>query len=270
VNLGCIDGLVHASELSWKRNVKPREVVKKGASVNVRVIGLDKEKNRVSLSIKQTLPDPWSVVPETFTEGQSVKGSVTNVTDFGVFVEVDDGVEGLIHIGDLSWKRIKHPKEVLSKGEDVEVKILEIDPEKQRMSLGYKQLHDPWIGIEDKYSKGQDLPVKVVRLADFEAFVEIEEGIEGLIHISQLSTKRVETPGEVLTQGQSITARVIEINPAERKMRLSISAIEGEGERKKRNEEKKKREVEAKKRQAEVQEENNITIGDVFKDVLNQ
>src|SRR6056297_83765 len=270
VNLGCIDGLVHASELSWKRNVKPREVVKKGASVNVRVIGLDKEKNRVSLSIKQTLPDPWSVVPETFTEGQSVKGSVTNVTDFGVFVEVDDGVEGLIHIGDLSWKRIKHPKEVLSRGEMVEVKILNIDSERQRMSLGYKQLNDPWLGIEDRYSKGQDLPVKVVRLADFGAFVEIEEGIEGLIHISQLSTKRVETPGEVLTQGQSITARVIEINPAERKMRLSISAIEGEGERKKRNEEKKKREVEAKKRQAEVQEENNITIGDVFKDVLNQ
>jgi small subunit ribosomal protein S1 len=138
------------------------------------------------------------------------------------------------------------------------------------MSLGYKQLNDPWLGIEDRYEKGQDLPVKVVRLADFGAFVEVEEGVEGLVHISQLSTGRVETPGDVLEEGQEITARVIEIKPEERKMRLSISAIEGEEQRKKRNEEKKKREAEAKQRQAEIEEENNITIGDVLKDVLNQ
>ncbi len=270
VNIGCIDGLVHASELSWKRNVKPRELYKRGDTVKVKIIGLDKEKNRVSLSIKQTLPDPWTTVTDNFQDGETVKGKVTNVTDFGVFVEVADGIEGLIHIGDLSWKRIKHPKEVLSRGEMVEVKILNIDSERQRMSLGYKQLNDPWLGIEDRYEKGQDLPVKVVRLADFGAFVEVEEGVEGLVHISQLSTGRVETPGDVLEEGQDITARVIEINPEERKMRLSISAIEGEEQRKKRNEDKKKREAEAKQRQAEIEEENNITIGDVFKDVLNQ
>ena len=211
VNLGPIDGLVHVTELSWKRNVKPKDVMKKGETVKAKVIGIDEDKNRVSLSIKQTQPDPWTLVPERFKEGDLVKGTVTNVTDFGVFVEVDDGVEGLIHIGDLSWKRIKHPREVLKKGQAVEVSVMEIDPDKQRMSLGYKQLHDPWIGIEEKYSKGQDIEVKVVRLADFGAFVQVEEGIEALIHISQLSTRRVETPKEVLAEGQDVTARVIEI-----------------------------------------------------------
>lgn len=270
INLGPIDGLVHVTELSWKRNVKPKDVLKKGEKVRAKVIGVDEEKNRVSLSIRQTQPDPWTLVPEKFKINDLVKGIVTNVTDFGVFVEVDDGVEGLVHIGDLSWKRIKHPKEVLKKGQLVEVNIMEIDPEKQRMSLGYKQLHDPWMGIEGKYAKGQDIEVKVVRLADFGAFVQVEEGIEALIHISQLSTKRVETPKEVLEEGQEVTARIIEINPSERRMRLSISAIHEESLKKKREIEKKKRQSEVQKQQVVQQEETSVTIGDVFKDVLNQ
>ena len=226
VNVGPIDGLVHMSELSWKRNIKPKEMVKKGDPVSVKVIGIDRENNRVSLSIKQTQEDPWTTASSRWSRNDRTKGLVTNVTEFGAFVEVEPGIEGLIHIGDLSWTRIKHPRDVLRKGQDVEVLVLDVDMEKKRMSLGYKQLNDPWDGIADRYSKGQDLTVKVVRLAEFGAFVEIEEGVEGLIHISQLSTKRVDKPGDVLTEGQEVLARVTEINPPERRMRLSISALE--------------------------------------------
>ena len=275
VNLGPIDGLVHISELSWKRNIKPKEVAKKGDTVKAKVIGIDKENNRISLSIKQTQPDPWTLVEENWKSGDRAKGLVTNVTNFGVFVEVEPGIEGLIHIGDLSWARIKHPREVLKKGQEVEVIVLEVDAEKKRMSLGYKQLHDPWAGIEDRYSKGQDLTVKVVRLEDFGAFVEVEEGVEGLIHISQLSTKRVDKPEDVLSEGEEILARVIEINPAERRMRLSISALYEEEIRKQREEERKKKQSQKEeehkhKQQTFHEEEPSITIGDVLKDILNK
>ena len=226
VNVGPLDGLVHVSEVSWQRSSKSRETYKKGDAVKVKVIGIDKENNKISLSIRQAQGNPWDTVMERWQKDQQTKGVVTNVTDFGAFVEVEPGIEGLIHIGDLSWSRIKHPREVLHKGQEVETIVLEIDPEKKRMSLGYKQLHDPWKGIEERYTKGQDITVKVVRLADFGAFVEIEKGVEGLIHISQLSTHRVEKPGDVLQEGQEVTARVLEVNPAERRIRLSISAIE--------------------------------------------
>lgn len=228
VNVGPLDGLVHISELSWQRSGKTHEELKKGDTVKVKVIGIDQEHNKISLSIRQALGDPWDSVNEHWTKGQQTKGVVTNVTDFGAFVEVEPGIEGLIHIGDLSWTRIKHPRDVLHKGQEVEVVVLEIDQEKRRMSLGYKQLNDPWKGIEERYTKGQDLTVKVVRLADFGAFVEIEKGVEGLIHISQLSTHRVEKPGEILTEGQEVKARVLEVNPTDRRIRLSISAIEAE------------------------------------------
>ncbi|ADE57147.1 MULTISPECIES: 30S ribosomal protein S1 [Aminobacterium] len=276
INLGPIDGLVHISELSWKRNVKPKEVVKKGETVKVKVIGIEQENNRVSLSIKQTQPDPWSIVEENWKIGDKASGVVTNVTDFGAFVEVGPGIEGLIHIGDLSWARIKHPRDVLKKGQNVEVVVLDVDAEKKRMSLGYKQLNDPWTGIEERYTKGQDITVKVVRLADFGAFVEVEEGVEGLIHISQLSTKRVDKPEDVLSEGEEVLARVIEINPAERRMRLSISALFEEEIRKNREEEKKKRlaqkaeESRQKQQPTFHEEEPSITIGDVLKDFLNR
>lgn len=226
VNVGPMDGLVHMSELSWKRNIKPKEMFRKGDPVKVKVIGIDREKNRLSLSIKQTQDDPWLSAADRWKANDRATGVVTNVTDFGAFIEVEPGIEGLIHIGDLSWTRIKHPRDVLRKGQEVEVVVLDVDMEKKRMSLGYKQLNDPWADVATRYSKDQDIQVKVVRLADFGAFVEIEEGVEGLIHISQLSTRRVEKPGDVLAEGQEVTARVIEINPAERRMRLSISALE--------------------------------------------
>ncbi|SMG08424.1 30S ribosomal protein S1 [Dethiosulfovibrio salsuginis] len=273
VNLGPIDGLVHISELSWHRNAKPKDIVKKGDTVKVKVIGIDHDHNRISLSMRQTETDPWDTVEERWKPGEKTVGTVTNVTDFGAFVEVEPGIEGLVHIGDLSWARIKHPKEVVKKGQELETVVLSVDPVKKRLSLGYKQLNDPWNGIEDRYSKGQDLPVTVVRLADFGAFVELEKGVEGLIHISQLSNKRVDKPGDVLAEGQEITARIIEVNPNDRRIRLSLSALE-EGDKRERPAQAaggRRKKSDSEKPVSNFQsEEGPITLGDAFGDIFDR
>ena len=238
VNLGEMDGLVHVTELTWKRNVKIRDMFKKGDKVMVKVIGFEKEtdkatkreKDRISLSIKQVTGDPWDTITERIHVGDKITGTVTNLTEFGAFVELEPGIEGLVHVGDITWARIKKPRDVLKKGQELEVLVLEVDTEKRRISLGCKQLHDPWSDIDKRYLPGTDIPVRVVRLADFGAFVEVEPGVEGLIHISQLSRKRVEKPGDVLKEQQEITARVLEVNPTDRRMRLSLSALEPEPE----------------------------------------
>ena len=226
VTIGSMDGLVHVSEITWKRNVRIRDLYKKGDKVTVKVIGMDKDKDRISLSIKQVQGDPWDTIGERIHKNDVMKGAITNLTEFGAFVELEPGIEGLIHIGDISWARIQKPRDVFRKGQEVEVLVLDVDTTKRRISLGYKQLNDPWRDIDKKYSIGQDINVKVVRLAEFGAFVEVEEGVEGLIHISQLSTKRVEKPGDVLKEGQEVLARVIEVSPSQRRMRLSLSALE--------------------------------------------
>ncbi len=230
VTLGTMDGLVHVTEITWKRNFKMRELFKKGDKVTVKVIGIDREHDRISLSIKQVTGDPWDNVTERIHQGDTVKGVVTNMTDFGAFVEIEPGIEGLIHVGDISWTRIRRPRDVLKRGQEVEALVLEIEPEKKRISLGCKQLNDPWKDIEQRYQAGQDIPVKVVRLADFGAFVQVEEGVEALIHISQLSRKHVGKPGEILSEGQEVTARILEVDPSQRRMRLSLSALEPEPE----------------------------------------
>jgi small subunit ribosomal protein S1 len=232
VNLGVIEGLVHVTELSWQRNAKTKDIVSKGDKVQVKVTGIDREKNRISLSIRQTLPDPWEAVSERWQKDTETEGTVTNMTDFGAFVEIEPGVEGLIHIGDLSWSRIKHPKEILKRGQKVNVVILDVDMERKRISLGYKQLNDPWQDIAARFAKDSDVTVKVIRLADFGAFVELEPGVEGLIHISQLSRQRVEKPGDVLHIGEEVTARILEVDPATRRIRLSLKALQPEEERK--------------------------------------
>lgn len=226
VNLGEMDGLVHLTEITWKRSFKLKDMFKKGDKVTVKVIGIEKDKDRISLSIKQVSGDPWDTVGERIHKGDVIHGAVTNLTDFGAFVELEPGIEGLVHVGDISWARIKKPRDVLKRGQELDVLVLDVDLEKKRISLGCKQLNDPWNDIDKKYLAGQDIPVKVVRLADFGAFVEVEEGVEALIHISQLSRKRVEKPGDVLTEGQEVTARVLEVNPEQRRMRLSLSALE--------------------------------------------
>ncbi|MDR0648719.1 MAG: S1 RNA-binding domain-containing protein [Synergistaceae bacterium] len=231
VNLGTIEGLVHITELSWQRNAKAKEMLAKGDKVQVKVIGIDREKNRISLSIRQTLPDPWDTVAERWPKDTETEGPVTNMTDFGAFVEIEPGVEGLIHIGDLSWGRIRHPKELLKRGQRVKVVILDVDLERRRISLGYKQLNDPWKDIAERFTKNSDVTVKVIRLADFGAFVELESGVEGLIHISQLSRQRVEKPGDVLQVGQEITARILEVDSNARRIRLSLKALQPEEEK---------------------------------------
>ena len=226
VTIGAMDGLVHVSEITWKRNVRIRDLYKKGDKVTVKVIGIDKEKDRISLSIKQVEGDPWDTVSERIHKDDVMRGPITNLTEFGAFVELEPGIEGLVHIGDISWARIQKPRDVFRKGQEIEVLVLDVDTVKRRISLGYKQLNDPWREIDKRYAVGQDITVKVVRLAEFGAFVEVEEGVEALIHISQLSTKRVEKPGDVLKEGQEVVARVIEVNPSQRRMRLSLSALE--------------------------------------------
>jgi small subunit ribosomal protein S1 len=231
VNLGVIEGLIHITELAWQRNAKAKDIVGKGDTVKVKVIGIDREKNRISLSIRQTLPDPWENVSERWPKDTETEGAVTKKTVIGACVELEPGVEGLIHIGDLSWSRIKHPKEVLKRGQKVRVVVLDVDTERKRISLGFKQLNDPWRDIESRYSKDQDVPVKVIRLADFGAFVELEPGIEGLIHISQLSRARVEKPGDVLKVGQEVTARILEVDSPTRRIRLSLKSREQDDEK---------------------------------------
>ena len=230
VNLGEMDGLVHVTELTWKRNVKIRDMFKKGDKVTVKVTAINHEKDRISLSIKQVTGDPWDTADQRIHKGDVVKGTITNLTEFGAFMEIEPGIEGLIHVGDISWARIARPRDVFKRGQEVEALVLDIDMEKKRISLGYKQLHDPWAGIAERYAKGQDVNVKVVRLADFGAFVEVEPGVEALIHISQLSRKRIEKPADVLQEGQEVTARVLEVNPEQRRMRLSLAALEPEPE----------------------------------------
>ena len=226
VNLGEMDGLVHLTEITWKRSFKLKDMFKKGDKVTVKVIGIERDKDRISLSIKQVSGDPWDTVGERIHKDDVMNGTVTNLTDFGAFVELEPGIEGLVHVGDISWTRIKKPRDVLKRGQELEVLVLDVDTEKRRISLGCKQLHDPWSDIDKKYLPGQDIAVKVVRLADFGAFVEVEEGVEALIHISQLSRRRVDKPGDVLTEGQEVTARVLEVSPEQRRMRLSLSALE--------------------------------------------
>ena len=289
VNLGALEGLVHITELAWQRNAKIKYLAEKGDKVKVKVIGIDREKNKISLSIRQTLPDPWEDVTARWSKGTKAEGTVTNLTDFGAFVELEPGIEGLIHIGDLSWGRIKHPKEVLKKGQKVDVIVLEVKTEEKRISLGYKQLNDPWLGIEARLVKDSDITVKVVRLADsLGAFVEIEPEIEGLIHISQLSRQRVEKPQDVLSVGQEVTARILEVDPAARRIRLSIKALQPEEERERRprdenapqeQRERRPRREDSPRRQREPRsapqpsmptEEMSVSVGDILKHQMEQ
>jgi small subunit ribosomal protein S1 len=271
VDLGPVEGLVHISELSWSKNVKPRDVVKKGSKVKVKVLHIDPEQEKISLSIKQTEPDPWEVIGESVKPGDKIHGRITNTVDFGAFVEIKPGVEGLIHISDISWGHIDHPREVLKKGQDIEVQVLDIDLDQKRISLGYKQLHDPWSTIMERYQQGQDVTVRVVKIVDFGAFVEIESGIEGLIHISQISRRHIDDVSKVLKKGDEVKARILEIDPNEKRIRLSIKALEEEEKEQVQREEKaegKSRVTENKNNNVQQTEEDGaiVTIGDVLRD----
>ncbi|MCC7406243.1 MAG: 30S ribosomal protein S1 [Bdellovibrionales bacterium] len=223
-----IEGLIHVSEMSWTKRVKhPSQIVKVGDEVNVQVLEVDRENRRISLGMKQLEPNPWVELKESYAPGTIIEGEVKSVTDFGVFVGIEEGIDGLVHISDFSWtKRINHPSEVYKKGDRVRAVVLGVDIENERFSLGIKQLEaDPWASIEDKYPIGSQRDVKVVKLADFGVFVELESDIEGLIHISELSTKRVEKPDEVVQVGDVVKAEIISIDRDARKIGLSAKLV---------------------------------------------
>jgi small subunit ribosomal protein S1 len=230
-----VEGLVHISEMSWTQRVKhPSKVVAIGDVVEVVVLDVDRANKRISLGMRQAEPNPWNFIEERYPVGTRVEGRVRNLADFGAFVELEEGIDGLIHISDMSWtKRVRHPSELLKKGEKVEAIVLHVDKANHRISLGLKQIQqDPWqAAVPEKYRVGMDVKGKVVRTTDFGAFVELEDGVEGLLHVSELSHDRVNKPEDVVQVGQELILKVIKLDPEERKIGLSLRAfIEGQGE----------------------------------------
>lgn len=224
-----VEGLVHVSEISWtKRVVKASDVLSVGDTVEAVVLNVNKEQQKIALGIRQAEVNPWELVQQRYPIGSRVKGKVRNFTNYGAFVELEEGVDGMIHISDMSWtKKVTHPSEILKKGEEVEAVVLEVDPVQQRISLGLKQAQeDPWTGITSRYKIGQKVKGKVTKLTSFGAFVELEPNIEGLVHISQVSEQRVTRIRDVLQPGQEVEARVIKIDPVERRIGLSIKAAQ--------------------------------------------
>ncbi|MEK6660432.1 MAG: 30S ribosomal protein S1 [candidate division NC10 bacterium] len=230
-----IEGLVHISEMSWTQRVKhPSKVVSVGDPVEVMILDVDQVNKRISLGMRQTEPNPWLFVEERYPVGTRVEGTIRNLTDFGAFVELEEGIDGLIHVSDMSWtKRIRHPSEVLKRGDKVEAVVLHVDKTNRRISLGLKQSQpDPWQStVPDKYRVGMDVRAKVVRLADFGAFVELEDGVEGLLHVSELSHERVAKPEDIVSVGNELTLKIIKLDAEERKLGLSLRAyLDGQSE----------------------------------------
>ena len=223
-----VEGLIHVSEMSWSKKVKhPSKVLTVGQEVECQVLGIDQEAHRISLGLKQVESNPWNELAEKYPVGSKIKGKVRNLTEFGAFVEVEEGIDGLIHISDLSWtKRVKHPSEVLKKGDTVEAVVLNIDAENQRLSLGLKQLAtDMWDEFFSHHKVNDIVQGKVVRVTNFGAFVELHEGIEGLVHVSELDEKRIEKPEEAVKVGDIYAMKIIKINEGEKKIGLSIKAV---------------------------------------------
>jgi small subunit ribosomal protein S1 len=223
-----IEGLIHVSEMSWSKKVKhPSKILTVGQEVECQVLGMDQEAHRISLGLKQVEANPWLELVEKYPVGSKIKGQVRNLTEFGAFVEVEEGIDGLIHISDLSWtKRVKHPSEILKKGDVVDAVVLNIDAENQRLSLGLKQLAtDIWDEFFAHHKAGDIVEGRIIRLTNFGAFVELHEGIEGLVHISELDEKRIERPEEQFKVGDAFAMKIVKINETERKIGLSIKAV---------------------------------------------
>jgi len=222
-----VEGLIHVSELSWtKRITRPSDVLSQGQLIEAVVLGVNKEEQKISLGVRQLEPNPWDVIEHKYVIGSRVKGKIRNMTAYGAFVELEEGIDGMIHVSDLSWTRkINHPSEVLKKNDEVEAIVLDIDKVNQRISLGVKQLDsDPWKEIDQKYKIGDLVHGKVTKLASFGAFVQLQDDIDGLVHISQLSEEHVAKVKDVLKVGQEVEARVIKVDKAERRIGLSIKA----------------------------------------------
>jgi small subunit ribosomal protein S1 len=229
IDLGGIDGLLHIIDMSWGRITSPNDILKVGDAVQVKVLKFDREKERISLGYKQLLPDPWQSVAERFPMDSRVRGKVVSLTDYGAFIEIEAGVEGLVHVTEMTWsKRLKHPSKLLSIGQEVEAVVLEVDSDNRRVSLGIKQISpDPWETLPGRYHVGSRVSGKVRSLTDFGAFVEIEDGIDGLVHVSDISwTKRIKHPSDVLKKGQQVDAVITNIDVENRRLSLSIKDLE--------------------------------------------
>ena len=216
-----VEGLIHVSEMSWSKKVKhPSKILTVGQEVECQVLGLDQEAHRISLGLKQVEQNPWEQLVEKYPIGSKIKGKVRNLTEFGAFVEVEEGIDGLIHISDLSWtKRVKHPSEMLKKGDTVEAIVLNIDAENQRLSLGLKQLAtDIWDEFFTHHKVGDIVEGKIARLTNFGVFVELAEGIEGLVHVSELDEKRIEKPEDAVKVGDVMPMKIIKVNEEEKKV----------------------------------------------------
>ena len=224
-----VEGLVHISEMFWTREIKhPSKVLSVGQDINVMILDINCELKRISLGLKQTTTNPWEALKQKYPEGSILKGVIRNITNFGIFVGVEEGIDGLIHVSDISWRhRVVHPSEMFKKGQTIEAVVLNIDPENEKFSLGLKQLEkDPWEMLERNYPVGSSISGKITNITDFGMFVEIEEGVEGLIHVSELSQKRVKTAAEAHKVGEIITATVKNIDAKNRKIRLSLKDSE--------------------------------------------
>lgn len=222
-----IEGLIHISEMSWTKRIEhPSKVVEENDIIEVVVLSLDNDSKKVSLGMKQINPNPWTLLEERYPVGTRILGKIRNITDFGVFIGIEDGIDGLVHISDISWtQKIKHPSEVFKKGDEIEAVVLNIDVDNERFSLGIKQLEpDPWEAIPSRYPPGKTVDITITKIAEFGAFAEIEDGVEGLIHISELSNERVEDPGNIVKVGETHKAEVISVDAKERKIALSIKS----------------------------------------------
>jgi len=224
-----VEGLVHISEMFWTKKMKhPSRVLSVGDTISVKILEVDGEGKRISLGWKQTLPNPWETLAEKYPVGSVVSGKIRNITDFGIFVGIDDQIDGLVHVSDISWrKRIKHPGELYRKGQEIQAVVLSVDRANEKFSLGIKQMDkNPWEELQDKYGVGGVVSGKVTNITDFGIFVEIEEGIEGLVHVSELSHKKVKSPKEVYQVGNEVTAVIKNIDTENKRVGLSIKDYE--------------------------------------------
>jgi small subunit ribosomal protein S1 len=222
-----VEGLVHVSELSWvKRIARPSDVLTIGQELDAVVLGINKEEQKISLGVRQLDGNPWDAIDARFPIGMKIKGKVRNLTAYGAFVEMEEGIDGMVHVSDLSWTRkVNHPSEMLKKGDEVEATVLEIDKANQRISLGMKQLeNDPWHDIDEKFHVGDLVKGTVAKIASFGAFIQLQDDIDGLVHISQLSEDHVNRVKDVLKVGQEVEARVIKVDKVERRIGLSVKA----------------------------------------------
>jgi small subunit ribosomal protein S1 len=226
-----IEGLVHISEMSWTRRINhPSDVVAIGDSVEAVVLNINKDKEEISLSLKQVEQNPWTNIEEKYPPGVTIKGKVRNLTNYGAFIEIDEGIDGLLHISDMSWsKKVTHPSEIIKKGEMIEVKILSVDKDKKRVSLGIKQLtDDPWKKeIPEKYHVGDVVQGKVTKMTDFGAFIDLSNGLEGLLHVSEVSKEKIKKLESVISIGQELNVKIVKIEPEARKIGLSLKGVEG-------------------------------------------